>query len=140
MALIQCPECGNRVSELALQCPHCGFSIADTFREYICPDCGRIVKGKLNSCPDCDCPFDFFKTKGMDNLNHKQITNESSSLLSHNILSQEYHYRQDNPNSSINSKAKVYCICEEYEYIQKFLVKNHHVKIGCKGRNFLRYL
>lgn len=96
MALIQCPECGNRVSELALQCPHCGFSIADTFREYICPDCGRIVKGKLNSCPDCDCPFDFFKTKGMDNLNHKQITNESSALVSHNILSQEYHYSQDN--------------------------------------------
>lgn len=35
-----------------------------------------------------------------------------------------YHYRQDNPNSSINSKTKVYCICDEYNYIQDFLVKN----------------
>lgn len=35
-----------------------------------------------------------------------------------------YHYRQDNPNSSINSKAKVYCICDEYKYIQEFLVKD----------------
>lgn len=32
-----------------------------------------------------------------------------------------YYYRQDNPNSSINNKKKVYCICDEYEYIGKFL-------------------
>ena len=35
-----------------------------------------------------------------------------------------YHYRQDNPNSSINSKTKVYCICDEYNYIQSFVTKN----------------
>ena len=38
-----------------------------------------------------------------------------------------YYYRQDNPNSSINSKAKVYCICDEYEYIQDFVIKNKHI-------------
>lgn len=32
-----------------------------------------------------------------------------------------YCYRQDNPNSSINSKEKVFCICDEYSYIQNFL-------------------
>ena len=32
-----------------------------------------------------------------------------------------YYYRQDNPNSSINSKKKVFCICDEYMYIGKFL-------------------
>ncbi len=32
-----------------------------------------------------------------------------------------YHYRQDNPNSSINCKQKVFCICEEYEFIELFL-------------------
>lgn len=35
-----------------------------------------------------------------------------------------YYYRQDNPNSSINSKEKVFCICDEYAYISEFL-KNH---------------
>lgn len=35
-----------------------------------------------------------------------------------------YYYRQDNPNSSINSKKKVFCICDEYQYIGEFL-KNH---------------
>ncbi len=28
-----------------------------------------------------------------------------------------YCYRQDNPNSSIHNKEKVYCICEEYDFI-----------------------
>lgn len=26
MALIQCPECGSRISDKALSCPHCGFT------------------------------------------------------------------------------------------------------------------
>lgn len=35
-----------------------------------------------------------------------------------------YYYRQDNPNSSINSKKKVFCICDEYKYINDFLDKH----------------
>lgn len=27
MALINCPECNNTVSDSAVACPHCGFSI-----------------------------------------------------------------------------------------------------------------
>ena len=32
-----------------------------------------------------------------------------------------YYYRQDNPNSSISSVEKVYCICDEYEFIRNKL-------------------
>ncbi|MEE8330553.1 MAG: TIR domain-containing protein [Acidimicrobiia bacterium] len=32
MALINCPECGNQVSDRAPACPHCGFPIADSQR------------------------------------------------------------------------------------------------------------
>lgn len=35
-----------------------------------------------------------------------------------------YHYRQDNPNSSINSKEKIYCMCDEYDFIYKFMKDN----------------
>ncbi len=35
-----------------------------------------------------------------------------------------YHYRQDNPNSSINNKGKVFCMCDEYAYIRQFLEEN----------------
>ena len=27
MALINCPECGNKISDKALSCPQCGFPI-----------------------------------------------------------------------------------------------------------------
>lgn len=39
-----------------------------------------------------------------------------------------YHYRQDNPNSSINSKSKIYCMSEEYDYIYDFLNENKELK------------
>lgn len=35
-----------------------------------------------------------------------------------------YFYRQDNPNSSINNKKKIYCICDEFAYIKEFLKKH----------------
>lgn len=35
-----------------------------------------------------------------------------------------YYYRQDNPNSSINNKKKIYCICDEFKYIREFLEKH----------------
>ncbi len=38
-----------------------------------------------------------------------------------------YNYRQDNPNSSINSKKKVFCLCDEYSYIEKFLDSNKNL-------------
>lgn len=34
-----------------------------------------------------------------------------------------YNLRRDNPNSSIHSKAKVYCICDEYNFIEDLLKK-----------------
>ncbi len=39
-----------------------------------------------------------------------------------------YHYRQDNPNSSINSKGKVFCMNEEYAFIFDFIMKHPVVK------------
>ncbi|EAJ8384318.1 glycosyltransferase family 2 protein [Campylobacter jejuni] len=35
-----------------------------------------------------------------------------------------YYYRQDNINSSCNSLDKIYCICEEYDFIEQFVLKN----------------
>lgn len=39
-----------------------------------------------------------------------------------------YLYRQDNPNSSINNPDKVYCVCDEYDFIYKILEKNPKLK------------
>lgn len=51
------------------------------------------------------------------------------------------HYRNDNAGSSINSKGKVFCVCDEWENVDKFLTKypelkqasaclRSHVKLG----------
>lgn len=34
------------------------------------------------------------------------------------------HYRQDNPTSSCNSKDKVYCICDEYNEMEKYIMQH----------------
>lgn len=39
-----------------------------------------------------------------------------------------YHYRQDNPNSSINSKGKVFCMNDEYAFIRDFIEQHPDVK------------
>lgn len=43
------------------------------------------------------------------------------------------HYRQDNEASSVNSSGKVYCVCDEYSEIHRFLeedaAKNHLIPI-----------
>lgn len=40
------------------------------------------------------------------------------------IKSKFYMLRRDNPNSSVLSKAKVFCMCDEYQFIRKILQKN----------------
>lgn len=50
------------------------------------------------------------------------------------------HYRQDNENSSVNSSGKVFCVCDEYHEMERFL--NEHPEL--KGRldivkNALKY-
>lgn len=38
-----------------------------------------------------------------------------------------YHYRQDNPNSSINSKEKIHCMSDEYDFIYQFMLDNPEI-------------
>ena len=42
---------------------------------------------------------------------------ERATFISQAIL----HYRQDNEKSSVNSAAKVFCVCDEYASMQKFV-------------------
>ena len=39
-----------------------------------------------------------------------------------------YRYRQDNPTSSINSKDKVFCMCDEYAHIREFIEEYPDIK------------
>ncbi len=38
------------------------------------------------------------------------------------------HYRQDNEQSSVKSAGKVYCVCDEYHEIEKFIAERHQTE------------
>lgn len=60
MALFNCPQCGQPVSEKAKFCPHCGYAVpnsAYTNGEYKkCPECGAEYLSNTAYCPNCGCP------------------------------------------------------------------------------------
>ena len=58
--MIRCPECGQRVSSMALTCPHCGVGIKGHLRE--CPHCGEWMLDDQPRCPECDSPVDIDST------------------------------------------------------------------------------
>ena len=50
MALINCKECGQQISDAASVCPHCG---APVVKVVYCPACGTKVPGNVRFCPHC---------------------------------------------------------------------------------------
>lgn len=53
MALIECPECGKKISDQAKMCPHCGMPLEKTI---ICPECGEEISSAEKNCPACGFP------------------------------------------------------------------------------------
>lgn len=47
MAIIVCPECGEKISDTVKQCVHCGAKIT------VCPECGKIHTGNVSVCTEC---------------------------------------------------------------------------------------
>jgi hypothetical protein len=49
MALINCPECGNQISDTAKSCPHCGYILKNRKRKTDKPHCPQfnISKNKI---------------------------------------------------------------------------------------------
>lgn len=56
MAMIKCPECGQRISSMAGTCPHCGVGIKGHLRE--CPHCGEYMLDAQDECPECGQPVE----------------------------------------------------------------------------------
>ncbi len=51
MAIINCPECGEKISDTAKRCVHCGVSIT------VCPECNNIYMNDPVVCPSCGYEF-----------------------------------------------------------------------------------
>jgi len=53
MALIQCSNCGQMVSDKATKCPNCGTPIVVPVK---CKVCGELVSPNARACPNCGAP------------------------------------------------------------------------------------
>lgn len=67
MAMIQCPECGQTISDKAKKCIHCGkvfIEETEPVKEEIkCVECGAVLSENDETCPNCGCPVEK-KTEG----------------------------------------------------------------------------
>lgn len=50
MALINCTECGNQISDMASKCPHCGVPLKE---KKFCKHCGEQIDKDCVICPKC---------------------------------------------------------------------------------------
>lgn len=57
MALIDCPECGGKVSDKAPACIHCGFPLKEEKRIKYCPYCGKENDEESEFCGYCGKSF-----------------------------------------------------------------------------------
>lgn len=58
MAMIQCPECGQEISDKAKKCIHCGKVLIEEIKTKKCSECGTENSLEAAECIHCGCPFE----------------------------------------------------------------------------------
>lgn len=57
MAMVTCPNCGEKISDKARKCVHCGIELIPEEKKY-CPECGEELEEGMEGCPICGCPIE----------------------------------------------------------------------------------
>ncbi|MGN0611905.1 MAG: zinc ribbon domain-containing protein [Ruminiclostridium sp.] len=59
MAMIQCPECGQEISDKTKKCIHCGKVFIEEVQPIkYCAECGKAIPFDAQECPFCGCPVE----------------------------------------------------------------------------------
>lgn len=59
MAMIQCPECGQEISDKAKKCINCGkVLIEEGVPTKFCSECGKEISVDVKECPFCGFPVE----------------------------------------------------------------------------------
>lgn len=88
MALIKCPECGQKVSSLSITCPNCSTRIKGNIKQ--CPHCGEWTQTSKEACVECG----------------KEISKQSTSDVSvseKNNVTENIQTQQEQPTKTNNT-------------------------------------
>ena len=59
MALVNCPECNQEISDKAKKCIYCGkVLIEEAQHTKFCAECGKEIPIDTQECPFCGCPVE----------------------------------------------------------------------------------
>ncbi len=60
MALITCPQCGEKISDKSKTCIHCGYDLSNLQEpiKLTCPECGAELEEGTKICPNCGYPLE----------------------------------------------------------------------------------
>lgn len=89
MALIQCPECGQEISDKAKKCIHCGIVFVEekTVNEEIkCIECGMVLAETDEICPNCGCPIERKVEEENPKLQQVEVTNIKKAVKIKKII------------------------------------------------------
>lgn len=74
MAMINCPECGQEISDKAKKCIHCGkVLVEEVVPKRFCSDCGKEVSLDDKECPHCGCPLEDEKVEETVTIKKKKV-------------------------------------------------------------------
>lgn len=83
MALMNCPNCRQEISDKAKKCIHCGFEFEVTVKEpkkIFCTECGEELPEGANVCYKCGCPVMSEEEKEQELLKKKKRHNKKIGI------------------------------------------------------------
>ena len=72
MAMITCPNCGEKISDKAKSCVHCGVSLLPE-EKVICEECGAELEEGIEICPSCGCPVTLSEDSSKGGLQQVEV-------------------------------------------------------------------
>lgn len=57
MAIIDCPECTQKISDQSVSCTNCGFPTSKMKFLIKCPECSDSISNQSTSCTNCGFPI-----------------------------------------------------------------------------------
>lgn len=108
MALINCKECGQQISDSASVCPHCG---APVVKDVFCTNCGVKMPQDMKYCPHCGAP-----NPGYRNMYPKDRLTAGLLAIFLGGLGIHYFY-MDKPTAGLLSIVLSLCTCGIWQIV-----------------------